>query len=42
MGVIIFYYLNCESHINLGVLGKANVKSKKGTQIWTLHRVVTC
>ena len=37
----ICHYLNCESHIHLGVLRKANAKSEKRTEFWTLGRVVT-
>ena len=38
----ICHYLNCESHIHLGVLHKTNAKSEKRTEFWTLRRVVTC
>ena len=36
----ICYYLNSESHIHLGVLRKANAKSGKRTQFWTLRGFV--
>ena len=38
----ISHYLNCESHIHLGVPLKTNAKSEKRTEFWMLRRVVTC
>ena len=41
----ICHYLNCESHIYLGVLRKSNAKREypiaSDHNIWTLRRVVT-
>ena len=38
----ICHYLNCESHVNFGVLHKTNAKSKKQTEFWTFSAAVTC